>query len=536
MLGGCSCLLIGDWGQLPPVMDLPLYSNVSRTELSDLGSTTNHMFHCAIVLEQVMRQAGKDADQEVFRNLLLRLRNAESTLEDWKCLMRQTPAQVRDVTPFSGAIYLYPSTKAVAEHNVSKLRASGQPVAVLKAIHSGPGASKASPDDAGGLEPAICIAHGARVMLTSNLWVDVGLVNGAIGTIVTICYEEGQCPPDLPVAVTVLFDTYKGPTLSDGTVPITPLRRTWFTTTHPCSRLQLPLKLAWAITIHKAQGLTLERVVIDIGKKEFSTGLTFVACSRVRHITDLLFVPPFAFQRLSNLSKSSRLSDRQKEDSRLLQLMSSSSKGNTASDGNCGVPPFPFQCLSKLSKSSRLSDRLKEDDRLLQLTSCSSKGNTESDGDCGVFTCRAEPYTCPFKYHPVDADWQRTTCRSLGLRYCGSNDVALGGPDICLTSPLTLRPIIGNGNCLFRTFSFIITGEEEQHMVIRQAIVQHMRSISQLLWGAHVSSTSYPGGIEQYITKNNIDCVGTWGTDVEMLTLAHLLDTAILSYVLSQKR
>ena len=57
--------------------------------------------------------------------------------------------------------YLYPSTKAVAEHNVSKLRASDQPVAVLKAIHSGPGASKASPDDAGGLEPVICIAHGA---------------------------------------------------------------------------------------------------------------------------------------------------------------------------------------------------------------------------------------------------------------------------------------------------------------------------------------------------------------------------------------
>ena len=36
LFGGQSCLLTGDWGQLPPVMDLPLYTTVSRTELSDL--------------------------------------------------------------------------------------------------------------------------------------------------------------------------------------------------------------------------------------------------------------------------------------------------------------------------------------------------------------------------------------------------------------------------------------------------------------------------------------------------------------------
>ena len=307
MFGGCSCLLIGDWGQLPPVMDLPLYTTMSRTELSDLGSTDYHAFDRAIILEQVMRQSGKDAKQEIFRNLLLRMRNANVTLEDWKNLMKQTPAQVVDATPFNGALHVYSTSQAVAEHNTNKLRASGQPVAMINALHAGKGASKASLDDAGGLQPIICIAEGARVMLTANLWVEVGLVNGAIGTVVSICYEDDKCPPDLPIAVMVKFDSYKGPTLPDGTVPITPLRRTWFIMTHQCSRLQLPLKLSWAITIHKAQGMTLDKVVIDIGKKEFSTGLTFVACSRVRRITDLLFTPPFSFQRLVNLSKSIRL-------------------------------------------------------------------------------------------------------------------------------------------------------------------------------------------------------------------------------------
>ena len=89
-----------------------------------------------------------------------------------------------------------------------------------------------------------------------------------MGTIEAICYRSGG-PPDLPLAVMVKFDHYSGPTLHDGTVPIIPLRRTWSNSGVQCSRLQLPLKLAWAVTIHKSQGLTLNKVVVDIGKKEF---------------------------------------------------------------------------------------------------------------------------------------------------------------------------------------------------------------------------------------------------------------------------
>ena len=117
------------------------------------------------------------------------------------------------------------------------------------------------------------------------------------------------------------FDHYFGPTLHDNTVPITPVRRTWSASGVQCSRLQLPLKLAWAVTIHKSQGLTLDKVVIDIGKKEFSAGLTYVACSRVRRLSDLLFVPPFSYQRLAALSSHSRLQERQDEDHRLLSLL-----------------------------------------------------------------------------------------------------------------------------------------------------------------------------------------------------------------------
>ena len=138
LFGGCSCLLFGDFGQLPPVMDLPLYNTVSRTALSALGSSAYQLFDCAIVLDQVMRQSEKDNDQVSFCNILLHMRESQMTEEDWQHLMKQTPAQVQDLALFCRALHLYPTIEAVAEHNVTKLCASGQPIATVKAIHTRP--------------------------------------------------------------------------------------------------------------------------------------------------------------------------------------------------------------------------------------------------------------------------------------------------------------------------------------------------------------------------------------------------------------
>ena len=49
-LGGCSYLLVGDFGQLPPVMDLPLYSAVPRSVIADLGRSTYQLFAKAVNL------------------------------------------------------------------------------------------------------------------------------------------------------------------------------------------------------------------------------------------------------------------------------------------------------------------------------------------------------------------------------------------------------------------------------------------------------------------------------------------------------
>ena len=80
---------------------------------------------------------------------------------------------------------------------------------------------------------------------------------------------------------------------------------------HVCS-------LAWAVTIHKAQGLTLDKVVIDVGRKEFSTGLTFAGDSSVRHLEDLPFDLTFPFQRVAYLANSQCLQESLLEDTKLL--------------------------------------------------------------------------------------------------------------------------------------------------------------------------------------------------------------------------
>ena len=176
-----------------------------------------------------------------------------------------------DSAAFDGALHLHPQYKLLLN--------TGEPIATIKVtikavctiqshhqscsynqshhqscsywfilVHTGPNASKASSEDASGLESVICLARGARVMLTSNLWTDAGLVNGAMGTVQAICYQSGG-PPSLPVAVMVKFDKYWGPTLHDGSVPIVPQRRTWVEGGSACSRLQIPLKLAISVML-----------------------------------------------------------------------------------------------------------------------------------------------------------------------------------------------------------------------------------------------------------------------------------------------
>ena len=204
------------------------------------------------------------------------------------------------------------------------LRLLNCPVAKVLAVHTGGSeARKVTSDVAKGLEAQLLLAKGARVMLTANIWTQAGLVNGAMGTIQDILFKN-EGPPSLPVAVFISFDKYEGPTISTSegvkVVPIVPIKRTWEGKNGAqYSRLQVPICLAWAVTVHKSQGLILAKSKIDIGNREFAAGLSFVAVSRVRSLGDLYF-KGFNFDRLVQNKNSRRLQERKLEEERLLFL------------------------------------------------------------------------------------------------------------------------------------------------------------------------------------------------------------------------
>ncbi len=149
-------------------------------------------------------------------------------------------------------------------------------------------------------------------------------MNGAIGFVEDIVWPLDSERSDLPLAVLVSITTYTGPTLwrteprpgfPNGVpvVPITPMTTIFeLHGKYNLARTHVPLRLAWAISIHKSQGMTLERAQIGLGKREFCVGLTFVALSRVKSLSGIMLVESLDFTRVRNLgglSLQERLAD-----------------------------------------------------------------------------------------------------------------------------------------------------------------------------------------------------------------------------------
>jgi ATP-dependent DNA helicase PIF1 len=112
----------------------------------------------------------------------------------------------------------------------------------------------------------------------------------------------GQDLSSLPSVLLISFDGYTGPDFMGcmpRIVPVFPVYRPFDLKGVSCSRTQFPLPLAYAITVHKSQGLTLSKVFLNLNQREHCTGLSYVAVSRVKTLDGVLFESPFHYDRFT---------------------------------------------------------------------------------------------------------------------------------------------------------------------------------------------------------------------------------------------
>ncbi|PPQ84045.1 hypothetical protein CVT24_007546 [Panaeolus cyanescens] len=286
--GGVHVSLIGDFSQLAPVGDIALYAPNPSEQLALKGSILyTTLFTKSFHLKVVHRRR---REEDNLRSILASASNGALSVAEWELLIARSEGYLseEEQQQFMDATYLFSERK--------------------KAKHIGSGASRASSDEAMGLAAIVRICRGARVMITRNLSTPLGLVNGAVGIVEDIVWGDDGSPN----VILVSLPNYCGETLwrteprkdhPDGIpiVPITPVTVFFEHSNKTLSRTQFPVCLAWALTIHKAQSLTMDKIKLGLGPREFSFGLTFVALSRVRSLDDIMLVEQLDYQRVSGL-------------------------------------------------------------------------------------------------------------------------------------------------------------------------------------------------------------------------------------------
>lgn len=292
LFAGIFVYFFGDVRQLVPVAELPMYMNPTNVNSPEplYGINIFRNFDKYFELRICQRQKGDN----LFIEFLNRLGDGNITDEDYELISQRREAALSpsERASFNDAVHLFRKNDDVDEYNESILRKNNQPVARIIAQGKNDFTATNKKDRSSGLTGELLISVNSKVMLRRNICTNAGLVNGAIGTVKYIVYQNDIKPPQFPY-ILVEFDNYQGPAFYDNCVPILPVESHWILNGIDCVRLQFPITLAYAITIYKSQGLTLKKAVIDISSNEGSAGSTYVAISRLKSMRNLMLKLPY---------------------------------------------------------------------------------------------------------------------------------------------------------------------------------------------------------------------------------------------------
>ncbi len=264
--GGIQVLMIGDFLQLPPVVK-------GDGDKHGRFAFNAPVWHTSRIETTILRKIHRQKD-EAFATILNECAVGRPSAKTIEALEARLCAV--DPDPKIKPVRLHATNASVDAINMDELaKLPGEPV-LYRATDTN---FTKWPEPLETLKKN-CIAPeilalkiGAQVMLLKNIDAENGLVNGALGKVIGFGNTESKFPVvEFASGFVMECDTEKWEQKNDARIL--------------AQRVQVPLRLAWAITIHKCQGMTLDKVEADL-QSVFEHGQAYVALSRAKTLEGL---------------------------------------------------------------------------------------------------------------------------------------------------------------------------------------------------------------------------------------------------------
>jgi hypothetical protein len=264
--GGIQVVFVGDFMQLPPV-----FKNFEREEFAFDSQAWKTAKVKTIHLTEIVRQHDEPHFAKFLNEVRLGTATSYDVLED--CIGRQFPDD--GIRP----VRLFCKNVDVDRYNRYELEKLETPSQYYYATDEGSESWKQFFDKNSQAPSCLELKVGAQVILLKNLDIEAGLVNGSVGVVhkmyessVEVQFTSGIHP----------IEVGEWEIKQNELDPMTNMMKK----VSVAKRKQIPLRLAWALTVHKGQGSTLDRAEINVSEA-FAAGQVYVALSRVRNLGSL---------------------------------------------------------------------------------------------------------------------------------------------------------------------------------------------------------------------------------------------------------
>ena len=296
--GGKQVIFVGDMFQLPPVLKKGVESDL----MHDLYHADDCFFYKADVIKRMRMvkiefQKVYRQEDEAFLKILESIRLNKTTPE----ILMHLNERVCQPTKEDGTVITLASLNRTADDiNQKKLAEIDAEEYTYEGTVTGKFEEKRFPVDL-----TLKLKVGAQVMFTRNdpkkRW-----VNGTIGTVSKLAKDEIQVTTDgsTYVVPNCSWESYSYEYDKEERKMKKELMGTF---------TQYPLRLAWAITVHKSQGMTFDKLYLDLSRGMFAAGQLYVALSRVRSLGGLYLsrsiIPQYAHTSREVLAYASSYND-----------------------------------------------------------------------------------------------------------------------------------------------------------------------------------------------------------------------------------